>query len=123
MEEDKTSMEPEFVAVPPRRPERSKVILPPDASPTSITAFAAKRAASPPGTEIEPELSTFPPIRVAKSLALIEPKFITAASESPWKEIFPDKNAESAISRVEAIKAWTFTLESFPKSMPFGLTR
>ena len=99
------------------------MILPPDASPTSRTASAAKSAASPPGTEIDPELSTLPPISVAKSFALIEPKFITDASESPLKDIFPDKNAESAISRVEAINAWTFTLESLPKIMPLGLIK
>ena len=49
-----TSMEPELLADPPKRPDKSMVILPPAASPTSITASPERSAASPPGVMISP---------------------------------------------------------------------
>ena len=113
VEEEATSMEPEFSAVPPSRPERSRVILPPAASPTSRVASAARRAASPPEEVMEPALETLPPMRAAKLLALIEPRLMTAASESPVNDILPERNAESAISRVEAIRREHLQLSPF----------
>ena len=120
---DATSMVPEFDEDPPIKPDKSRVIFPPAASPTSKTASPESKATFPPGAVIEPELSTFPPMRAANSSALIEPRFITEASESPLKEILPERNAESAISREDAINAWTSIWASEPNKIPFGLIK
>ena len=122
-ESEDTSMEPEFKEVAFKSPERSRVILPPDASPISRVASPAKRAAAPPGAERVPAFSKSPPIKAANSLALMEPRFITLASESPVKDRFPDRKSESARSKVEAIRACTLTWASSPKRMPLGLIR
>ena len=104
-ESEETSMIPELAEDPSIRPERSKVILPPLASPISKVASPARRAADPPETVRAPAFSKSPPIRAVNSSALIEPRFITLASEFPSKARFPERKSESARSKVEAIKA------------------